>query len=50
MQYGVQTKFKARLRKKKADGTIVYHDNRFLNFIYKTLDTNKRKREGGKHG
>lgn len=39
----VRTNFKAKLKKKKADGTIVYSDNRFLNSIYKLF---YEKREG----
>jgi hypothetical protein len=33
-----QVKFKATLRKKCADGTIVYHENKIINFILKIID------------
>ena len=42
MQLGVRTVFKARLKKKRADGTIVYHDNKIINFIIKKLNGRKR--------
>jgi hypothetical protein len=42
--YGLQTKFKARLKKKKADGTIIYHDNKILNFIFKKIDEKHQKK------
>ena len=38
MGYGMRTKFKARLKKKRADGRIVYHDNPLLNLIFKKYD------------
>ena len=34
-QGGFKTVFSANLRKRRLDGTIVYHDNRFINFILK---------------
>jgi hypothetical protein len=32
---GIKTIFSANLRKKRADGSIVYHDNAFLNWVIK---------------
>ena len=33
-----QIKFKAKLKKKRADGTIIYHENKIINFIFKLLN------------
>ena len=38
MGYGLKPKFKARLKKKRADGRIVYHDNPLLNYFFKLYD------------
>ena len=42
MQLGIKTVFNARLKKKRTDGTIVYHENKILNFILKKLNERER--------
>ena len=42
MNYGLQTRFAARLKKKRADGAIVYDDNKVINFILKIINEGKK--------